>query len=188
MTMLRTATLAATLVAGATSLAIAQNAPGGANGNNGMPPEAYKGPGAYQGYKAEDFQQGNTGTNAAASGGGGTHATSQRTGSAANTRKVLRNQNGYRARMAAGGPGIGAGRADIGAEGWRGGLGYGYGRGYGYGYGAPYGYGYSGLYNYAPGNYGGGYQAAPGYAELPGVYYGEPPGLYNEFVGYQWGR
>jgi hypothetical protein len=186
MTTLRTATLAAALVAGATSLTMAQNAPGGANGNNGMPPESYKGPGAYQGYKASDFQQGNTGANAAASGGSGTHATSQRTGSAENTRKVLRNQNGYRARTAVGGPGVGVGPAGVGVGGWRGGLGYGYGRGYGYGSGEqPYGYGYSGLYSYAPGYYGGGYQA-PGYAQLPRVYYGEPPGLYNEFVGYQW--
>jgi hypothetical protein len=96
MTKLKTATLAAALLAGATSLTMAQNAPGG--GNNGMPPNEYKGPGAYQSYKAEDFQfrQGNTGANAAASGGSGTHTTSQKTGSAENTQKVLRNQNGYR--------------------------------------------------------------------------------------------
>jgi hypothetical protein len=66
------------------------------NSGNGMPPDSYKGPGAYQSYKAEDFQQGNTRANSAASGGGGTHATSQRTGSAENTQKVLRNQQGYR--------------------------------------------------------------------------------------------
>lgn len=41
-------------------------------------------------------QQGNPATNAAASGGSGTHQTSQKTGSAANTQKVLGNQNGYR--------------------------------------------------------------------------------------------
>ena len=75
-------------------------------------------------------------------------------------------------------PGVGVGRAGLGVRGWRGGLGYGYGRrgyrGYGYrryGYGAaaltgaalgyaagnsygygdeyPYGYGYTGLYSYS---------------------------------------
>ncbi len=45
-------------------------------------------------------QQGNPATNAAASGGSGTHQTAQKTGSAANTQKVLGNQNGYR-RLAA---------------------------------------------------------------------------------------
>jgi hypothetical protein len=94
MSTLKSLTLAAVLIAGATSLTMAQNSTGG--NNNGMPPDAYKGPGAYQSYKAEDFQQGNTGTNAAASGGSGTHSTSQRTGSAQNTQKVLRNQQGYR--------------------------------------------------------------------------------------------
>lgn len=34
--------------------------------------------------------------NAAQSGGSGTHQSSQKTGSAANTQKVLKNQNGYR--------------------------------------------------------------------------------------------
>lgn len=90
----KTVTLAAALIAGTTSLTMAQNAPGG--GSNGMPPDAYKGPGAYQSYKAEEFQHGNAGNNAAASGGSGTHVTSQRTGSAGNAQKVLRNQNGYR--------------------------------------------------------------------------------------------
>ncbi|HZR63045.1 MAG TPA: hypothetical protein VFA80_19035 [Xanthobacteraceae bacterium] len=37
-----------------------------------------------------------TNINAAASGGSGTHQTAQKTGSAANTQKVLRNQQGYR--------------------------------------------------------------------------------------------
>jgi BA14K-like protein len=123
MTTLKTVTLAAALAAGATSLAMAQNGPGGANGgmppdsykgpgayqsysssdfkmpanaSNTMPPDSYKGPGAYQSYSASDFQQGNPAANAAASGGSGTHQTAQRTGSAANTQKVLRNQNGYR--------------------------------------------------------------------------------------------
>jgi hypothetical protein len=41
-------------------------------------------------------QQGNTGANAAASGGAGTHQNSLRTGSAASTQKNLRNQQGYR--------------------------------------------------------------------------------------------
>jgi hypothetical protein len=57
MTMLRTATLAAALVAGATSLTMAQNGPGGANGNNGMPPQGYLGPGGYPSYKSSDFQR-----------------------------------------------------------------------------------------------------------------------------------
>ncbi|HEY2533192.1 MAG TPA: hypothetical protein VGJ20_35555 [Xanthobacteraceae bacterium] len=37
-----------------------------------------------------------TDNNAAASGGAGTHSTSQKTGSAANTHKVMKNKNGYR--------------------------------------------------------------------------------------------
>jgi BA14K-like protein len=123
MTILKTVTLAAVLIAGATSLAMAQN--GDANGNNGMPPSnykgpgaypsysgsefqrpadannnmppaSYKGPGAYQSYSSSEFQPGNPAANAAASGGSGTHATSQRTSTAENTQKVLRNQNGYR--------------------------------------------------------------------------------------------
>ena len=39
--------------------------------------------------------QENTPANAAASGGSGTHQSSQNTGSAANNQKVLHNQNGY---------------------------------------------------------------------------------------------
>ena len=39
--------------------------------------------------------QGNPDVNAAASGGSGTHQSAQKTGSAANTQKVIRNQNGY---------------------------------------------------------------------------------------------
>lgn len=73
-------------------------------------------------------------------------------------------------------PGVGVGRAGLGVRGWRGGVGYGYGR-YGYrgygvgaaaltgaalGYGAGYGnYGYTGLYSYAP-SYGGGVSAPAG--------------------------
>jgi hypothetical protein len=122
MTALKTVTLAAALMMGATSLAMAQNA--GANGNNGMPPKGYLGPGAYQGYDASQFHRpsnannnmppdaykgpgayqsydaaqfgGNPAANAAASGGSGTHVTSQRTGSAQNSQKVFGNQNGYR--------------------------------------------------------------------------------------------
>jgi hypothetical protein len=41
-------------------------------------------------------QQSNPARNAAASGGSGTHQSAQKTGSAANTQKVLHNQNGYR--------------------------------------------------------------------------------------------
>jgi hypothetical protein len=126
MTTLKTVTLAAAFIAGATSLAMAQYSPSGdangngmppsayqgpgaypsypssnfqrpANANNNMPPDSYKGPGAYQSYSPSEFG-GNTAANAAASGGSGTHATSQRTGSAENTQKVFRNQNGYRGR------------------------------------------------------------------------------------------
>jgi hypothetical protein len=112
--MLKTVTLAAALVAGAASLtatplAMAQNGPGGANGNNGMPPSGYQGPGGYpsykssdfrlpsnasntmppQGYqgpagypsyKSSDFQQGNPAPNAAASAGYGTPQTAPRYG------------------------------------------------------------------------------------------------------------
>lgn len=38
---------------------------------------------------------GNTGTNAAASGGPGTHTGAMRSGSQANSHKVYKNQNGY---------------------------------------------------------------------------------------------
>lgn len=41
-------------------------------------------------------QQGNPASNAAASGGSGTHQSSQKTGSAANNEKVLHNHNGYK--------------------------------------------------------------------------------------------
>jgi hypothetical protein len=44
-------------------------------------------------------QAGNPASNAAASGGSGTHQSSQKTGSAANNQKVLKNQNGYRGRQ-----------------------------------------------------------------------------------------
>jgi hypothetical protein len=43
-------------------------------------------------------QQGSPQSDAAASGGSGTHQTSQKTGSAANSQKVAHNQNGYRGR------------------------------------------------------------------------------------------
>ena len=45
---------------------------------------------------AQQGQTGNPASNAAASGGGGTHHDAQKTGSAANNEKVLKNQNGYR--------------------------------------------------------------------------------------------
>jgi hypothetical protein len=44
---------------------------------------------------AQGMSSGNTSGNAAASGGAGTHSTAQKTGSAANTNKVIRNHNGY---------------------------------------------------------------------------------------------
>lgn len=67
MTRLKAVIIAGALIAGATSLAMAQNGPatggeapvgGGANGNNGMPPAVYKGPGAMPTYKASKFQSG----------------------------------------------------------------------------------------------------------------------------------
>ena len=45
-------------------------------------------------------QQGNSPANAAASGGAGTHQNSLRTGGAASTQKVQRNQQGYRKQAA----------------------------------------------------------------------------------------
>lgn len=56
MSTLRIVTLAAALVAGATSLTMAQNGPGGANGNTGMPPSNYMGPGGYPSYKSSDYK------------------------------------------------------------------------------------------------------------------------------------
>lgn len=50
---------------------------------------------AQQGNPAAN-EQGNPAANAAASGGGGTHQNSLRTGSAGSTQKTLRNQQGYR--------------------------------------------------------------------------------------------
>jgi hypothetical protein len=64
MTTLKTAMLAAVLIAGGTSLALAQNGPAGdANGNNGMPPSSYLGPGGMPTYSSSQFQgnQGNQG-------------------------------------------------------------------------------------------------------------------------------
>jgi hypothetical protein len=67
MTTLKSLAIAAVLIAGATSLAMAQSGPatggqppvgGGANAsNNGMPPAAYKGPGGMPSYKGADFNQ-----------------------------------------------------------------------------------------------------------------------------------
>jgi hypothetical protein len=87
MTTLKTITLAAAFVAGATSLGLAQNGPA----NHGMPPADYKGPGGMPSYPAG----GSTAANAARSGGSGTHQNAQKTGSAENTQKVFGNQNGY---------------------------------------------------------------------------------------------
>ncbi len=69
MSITKTLALAAALAVGASSLAMAQtsNSPAG-NGPAG---------------------------NAASSGGPGTHQDSQKTGSASNTQKVIKNQNGY---------------------------------------------------------------------------------------------
>src|SRR5690348_11617087 len=72
---------------------VIQNQNGYGLANNGMPPASYKGPGAMQSYPV---QSSNTAANAAESGGPGTHQSTQKTGSAANTQKVIHNQNGYR--------------------------------------------------------------------------------------------
>ena len=87
MTTLKTITLAAAFVAGATSLGFAQNAAP----PSGMPPADYKGPGGMPNYPTD----GGTAGNAARSGGSGTHQNAQKTGSAENTQKVLGNRNGY---------------------------------------------------------------------------------------------
>jgi hypothetical protein len=85
MSMLKTVTLAAALIAGSTSLAMAQyggpqyggpqyggpqyggpggdNSSNGNNGNNGMPPSAYLGPGGYPSYKGSDYQRPSNATN-----------------------------------------------------------------------------------------------------------------------------
>lgn len=73
---------------------VIQNQNGYGLANNGMPPASYKGPGAMQSYPIQDGS--NTAANAAASGGPGTHQATQKTGTAANTQKVIQNQNGYR--------------------------------------------------------------------------------------------
>ncbi len=75
----------------ASSFAFAQqgspNAPASGGGAQGNPPAnaAESGGG-----------QGNAPANAAASGGAGTHQSSVKTGSSANTEKIHRNRNGYR--------------------------------------------------------------------------------------------
>ena len=68
MSIVKTLALAAALAVGASSMAMAQmsNSPSGTPSGN-----------------------------AAASGGPGTHQDSQKTGSASNTQKVIKNQNGY---------------------------------------------------------------------------------------------
>jgi Spy/CpxP family protein refolding chaperone len=68
MSIVKTLAVATALVVGASSLAMAQMS-SGANGNPS--------------------------SNAAASGGPGTHQGAQTTGSEANTQKVIKNQNGY---------------------------------------------------------------------------------------------
>ena len=56
MSMLRTVMLTVALIAGTTSLTMAQNSPG-ATGDNTMPPSRYLGPAAYPSYKSSNFQQ-----------------------------------------------------------------------------------------------------------------------------------
>jgi hypothetical protein len=69
MSTLKTLVIASALIAGASQMAFAQTAQGGPNGNPA--------------------------TNAQMSGGSGSHQSSQKTGSASNDAKVLKNQNGY---------------------------------------------------------------------------------------------
>jgi len=56
MSMLRTVMLTVALIAGTTSLTMAQNSPG-ATGDNTMPPSSYLGPGAYPSYNSANFQR-----------------------------------------------------------------------------------------------------------------------------------
>jgi hypothetical protein len=102
-------TMAAALLAGSVSLAMAQNgeptggeAPVG-GGAAGGPPAHMAAPGltrpAHHPTKIHRRMYMHSGTpaaNAAASGGSGTHKGSLKTGSAANNQKVLHNENGYR--------------------------------------------------------------------------------------------
>jgi hypothetical protein len=67
MSTIKTFALAAALLAGAASMAMAQSQPAGSPGNN-----------------------------AKASGGSSTHQSAPVTGSSANTQKVIKNQNGYK--------------------------------------------------------------------------------------------
>ena len=118
MTTLKTVMIAAALIAGGTSLAMAQaqgsSGPDGqaqgSSGRDGMTPAA----GAADNPPAQGhasgrtarhhgtthhrmyMQSGSTAANAAASGGSGTHRGALKTGSAASNQKVLYNQNGYR--------------------------------------------------------------------------------------------
>jgi hypothetical protein len=69
MSILKSLVIASMLIAGASQLAFAQTSQGGANGSPA--------------------------TNAQSSGGSGTHVGAQKTGSASNDEKVLKNQNGY---------------------------------------------------------------------------------------------
>jgi hypothetical protein len=71
MSTLKTLAIASALVLGASQLALAQTA--AAPGAPGTPAD-----------------------NASASGGPGTHAGAKTTGSAANTQKIMKNQNGYK--------------------------------------------------------------------------------------------
>jgi len=68
MSTIKTLALSAVLLAGAASMALAQ----------------------------QSQSPGNPANNAAASGGSGTHQNSQVTGSGGNTQKVIKNQDGYR--------------------------------------------------------------------------------------------
>jgi hypothetical protein len=74
MTMQKTVALAAALIAAATSVAMAQSAPTtGANGNNGMPPDSYKGPGGMPGYSGSDFMASPSPNNGGARGANGSN-------------------------------------------------------------------------------------------------------------------
>jgi hypothetical protein len=108
MTTLKTVMIAAALIAGGTSLAMAQAQ--GSSGPDGQlkdgaadnPPARSPASGRtarHHGtthHRMYYMQSGSTAANAAASGGSGTHRGALKTGSAASNQKVLHNQSGYR--------------------------------------------------------------------------------------------
>jgi hypothetical protein len=97
MTILKALTLAGALLAGGTTLVLAQNGPP----TGGQPSMQSAAPGTRVAHPTRHqtrmyMQSGSTAANAAASGGSGTHKGAIKSGSAASNQKVLQNQNGYR--------------------------------------------------------------------------------------------